>query len=73
MCEQEGCHCENGVFKSALRHTLKIFAFLLAVTFVLNTAVSLVGEERLAGFLLNKPVAGELLSGLLGRGEPRFR
>ena len=66
ICEQEGCHCEDGVFKSALRHTLKIFVFLLAVTFVLNTAVDLVGQERLAGFLLNKPVVGEMLSALLG-------
>ncbi len=66
ICEQEGCHCEDGVFKSALRHTLKIFVFLLAVTFVLNAAVDLVGQERLAGFLLNKPVVGEMLSALLG-------
>ena len=66
ICEQEGCHCEDGVFKSALRHTLKIFAFLLAVTFLLNVAVALVGEERLSGFLLNRPVVGEMLSALLG-------
>ena len=28
MCEQEHCRCEDGIFKSALRHTVKIFAFL---------------------------------------------
>ena len=67
ICEQEGCHCEDGVFKSALRHTLKIFVFLLAVTFVLNAAVDLVGQERLAGFLLNKPVVGEMLSAVIRR------
>ncbi|MBR7081743.1 MAG: arsenic efflux protein, partial [Oscillospiraceae bacterium] len=39
MCEREGCKCEDGIMKSALFHTLKIFLFLLAVTFVLNLAV----------------------------------
>ena len=66
MCEDEGCRCEDGVFKSALRHTLKIFIFLILVMLVLNTALALLGEERLAAFILNRPVAGELLAGLIG-------
>ncbi len=66
MCESEGCRCEDGVFKSALRHTVKIFLFILAITFVLNTAVHLIGEERLAGFILNVPVLGEMIAGLIG-------
>ena len=66
LCEQEGCNCEDGVLKSALRHTVKIFGFLLLVNFVLSLAVETVGTERLAGFILNKPVVGSLLSGLIG-------
>jgi len=66
MCEKEGCHCEDGIWKSAIIHTLKIFLFLLAVTFVINLVVHLVGEEKLALFILNKPVLGELLSGIIG-------
>jgi hypothetical protein len=66
ICEQEGCRCEDGVFKSALRHTLKIFVFLVVISLALNAAVELLGQERLAGFILNKPVIGELLSGLIG-------
>lgn len=60
MCEQEHCHCEDGIFKSALRHTLKIFAFLFVVTFVLNLLVEAVGPETLGAFVLNRPVIGEL-------------
>jgi len=56
MCEQEHCHCEDGIFKSALRHTLKIFAFLFVVTFVLNLLVEAVGPETLGAFVLNRPV-----------------
>ena len=66
MCEQEGCHCEDGVLKSALRHTLKIFLFLFAVTLVLNLVVEALGAERVGGFILNRPVVGELLSGIVG-------
>ncbi len=66
LCEQEGCNCEDGIFKSALRHTIKIFGFLLLVNFLVSLAVETVGTERLAGFILNKPVIGPLLSGLIG-------
>ena len=66
LCEQEGCNCEDGVWRSALRHTVKIFGFLLLVNFLLGLAVETVGEERLAGFILNKPVVGSLLAGLIG-------
>ena len=66
MCEQEHCRCEDGIFKSALRHTVKIFAFLFAVTFVLNLLVEAVGPETLGAFVLNRPVIGELLGGVIG-------
>lgn len=66
LCEQEGCNCEEGVFKSALRHTLKIFCFLCVVNFLVSLAVEGVGTERLAGFILNKPLLGPLLAGLIG-------
>lgn len=66
LCEQEDCHCEDGILKSALRHTLKIFLFLFAVTLVMNLAVDALGTERLGGFVLNRPVIGELLAGLIG-------
>lgn len=50
----------------ALRHTLKIFAFLFVVTFVLNLLVEAVGPETLGAFVLNRPVIGELLGGIIG-------
>lgn len=36
MCEDEHCHCEDGVLKSALRHTLKVFLFVFVISFVLT-------------------------------------
>lgn len=66
LCEQEGCECEDGILKSAIRHTVKIFLFLLLVNFLVSLAVETVGEDRLAGFILNKPFTGSLLAGIIG-------
>ncbi|MBD5460925.1 MAG: arsenic efflux protein [Lachnospiraceae bacterium] len=68
MCERDHCHCgeKKGIWRSALRHTLQIAAFLLVITFALNLAIHFVGEEALAGLILNRPVAGSLLAGVVG-------
>ena len=66
LCEREDCHCEDGILRSAVKHTLKIFAFLAVVTFAMNLAVELLGADRLGSFILNRPVVGELLAGLIG-------
>lgn len=67
MCEQDGCHCEgHGLFYAALYHTLRIALFLLAVTLCLNVAIGLVGEDRMAAFLLDRPLLGNLLAAGIG-------
>lgn len=66
ICEQEHCHCEKGIVRSALRHTAQIAFFILLVTFALNLALHFVGERALAGLVLNRPVLGPALAGLVG-------
>lgn len=66
LCENEKCKCSDGIWRSALKHTLHIFLFLLLTTVVLNVAIGLIGEDNIANFILNKPVLGLLLSGLIG-------
>lgn len=67
MCDHQHCNCrEDRIFKSALSHTVQIFVFILAITFLLNLAVGYMGEEQLAAFISNKPVIGPLISGLIG-------
>ena len=66
ICEQEGCHYEEGVLRSAVIHTVKITIFLFLTSFLITRAVELLGEEHLANFILNKPFIGELLAGLIG-------
>lgn len=67
ICEHAHCHCEKeGIFLSALKHTLHIFGFILVVTFILNGIIHFMGEETLANLILNKPIIGPLIAGIVG-------
>ena len=67
MCEEEHCHCnESGILKSAIYHTLSILVFIVLITFIINTVVYFVGEETIAGWILNKPVIGPVIASLIG-------
>ena len=66
MCDHDHCHCDKSIVKSALNHTLTIFAFILVISFLLNTAVFFVGEDSIAGIILDRPVLGSILSGIVG-------
>lgn len=67
ICEQEHCHCgEGGIFRSALVHTVQISGFILIITFLLNLLFFLVGEDALAGLILNRRILGPVLAGLVG-------
>lgn len=66
MCEHDHCHCENGILLSSIKHTLNILAFIVIITFILNTIIYLIGEENLASFISNKPVLAPILAGLIG-------
>lgn len=68
MCEHDHCHCGEGggILKSAVIHTVKITLFILLVSFTLNVVLHFGGEDILKRLLLNQPVAGEMLAGLVG-------
>ncbi len=66
MCEQEGCHCEKGILRSALSHTGKIAFFILIVNLGLNLILHFLGEDALGNLILNRPFLGPALAGLVG-------
>lgn len=66
ICEDEHCHCEHGIFKSALKHTINIIIFIVIITFILNTIIHFVGEEEIAHALASVPFVGILLIALVG-------
>ena len=66
LCEKEHCHCEKGILKSALKHTINIFLFILIITFVINIIIHLVGEETIGNFVQSNVILGPVLGGIIG-------
>ena len=66
LCEKEHCHCEHGILKSALKHTINIFIFILIITFIINIAIHLVGEETIGNFVQSNVILGPVLGGIIG-------
>ena len=59
LCEHEHCHCEEGIWKSAIKHTVN-------VSLILNIIIKIIGEDALGGLISSKPILGALIAGLIG-------
>lgn len=67
ICEHGHCHCEKeGILKSSIKHTLSISAFILIISFIINIVIYFIGEENLANLILNTPIVGPMIAGLVG-------
>lgn len=67
ICEHEHCHCEKeGIFKSSIKHTLNIFVFIIIISLVMNVVIYFIGEEKISNLILNMPVVGPLIAGIVG-------
>lgn len=66
ICENENCKCDDGILKSACKHTLHIFLFILLFSFLFNTGIAAIGRENIENFILGRPVAGVFLTGIIG-------
>lgn len=69
LCEREHCGCEEeegGILHSALIHTLKITGFIFVVSLVLSLLMEIVGGDVLASLLTGAPVAGTIITGIIG-------
>ena len=53
MCEEDHCHCERGIIKSSLHHTINIVIYLLITILILNCIIYFVGEDNIKEFMLN--------------------
>ncbi len=66
ICEAEHCECEQGIFRSAVKHTLSISLYIFLISVVLTLFLEAVGTQNLESLVFNQPVIGELLAGLIG-------
>ena len=66
LCQDEHCHCEQGIWRSALHHTLHVFLFVWLISVALCAAFELLGEARIGELLNAVPVLSVLLCALIG-------
>lgn len=66
ICEHDHCHCEEGIWKSAIKHTINVFIFIFIISLLLNIAIEFIGEDRLASIVSNKPIISALIASLIG-------
>lgn len=66
VCEEEHCRCEDGILKSAVKHTVKILFYILLISLVLNLVIGIIGSDTLESLFVGVPVVGELVAALVG-------
>ena len=66
ICEEEHCNCEEGVLRSAIKHTVIIFFYIFVIAFLLNMIIEGVGEDALANVFSNNVVVGQMIASLVG-------
>ena len=66
LCEKEHCHCETGILKPAIKHTVNILGFIVVITFVINTIVHFIGDANIAQFVKSNPVLAPAVASIIG-------
>lgn len=66
ICEEQHCHCEHGIFKSSIIHTLNTLLFIVVVSFILNVILEYVGTEMLSKIFLKNSLLGPFITSLIG-------
>ena len=66
ICDEDNCHCERGIWYSALHHTLTISVFVFLITIAINALIFFIGEENLGAVMYNKPFVGHLIAAVFG-------
>lgn len=59
-------HEEQGLFRTAVSHTINTGLFLLAANLIIGGAVELLGQERLAALLLGDSIFQPLVASIIG-------
>lgn len=66
LCDHDHCHCEKGIWRSALYHTAQVTVFIFLITAALNGILEFAGEDALRTLFLHDGILGELTAGLIG-------
>lgn len=65
ICENDDCHCERGIFMSALHHTFTVSLFIFLVTVGINSVIFFVGDD-IGTIIIDLPIISHLISAIVG-------
>ena len=66
MCESEHCHCENGIFKSALIHSGKVILFIFILSLFVNYFMQYIGVSGIQYVTIGQSYGVIVLASLIG-------
>lgn len=66
ICEEEDCHCKDGIVIPAIKHTSHIIIFILIINFVLNILFTYIEESLLSKILLKDSIFSPFVTSLIG-------
>ena len=66
LCDEEHCHCKEGIIKSSIIHTLKTALFILIANILIGFAIYYVGEETLSSLLKSNNILVYFGASLIG-------
>lgn len=66
MCDDDHCHCKNGIFVSSIIHTLKTALFVLIANIIIGLAIFFIGTDKLENLLHSKNILVYFASSLIG-------
>lgn len=66
LCRNQDCRCEDGIVKSALRHSIKITLFVAVISLAFNLVLAATGSDYLSQTIFRRPLLGEMAAALIG-------
>lgn len=66
ICKEEHCHCEHGILKSTIKHTVNTLLFMTITIFTLNLLFKIIGEDNISKIFLKNTLFGPFISSIIG-------
>ena len=66
LCEDEHCHCEKGIIRSCIKHTLSTLLFITIAIFLLNSLVFFIGEDSISKIFMKDSLFSPFIASVVG-------
>lgn len=66
VCDDEHCDCKHSILLSSIKHTLKIFMFLLIATLIINILFEYTSESIISKIFMKDNIFGPFIGSLIG-------